>query len=91
MIKHFNGTLRGTTTLGQCRPGSNGTEEVVHIPQSSKTKTSASVGLVPYPEFSLGWGSYLSVEMLSALFYSMNRQGFLVDHIMCVYYVYIYK
>ena len=35
-------TLRGTTTLDQSGPGSNGNEGLLHIPQSSKTEASPS-------------------------------------------------
>ena len=42
-------TLTGTTTLGQSGPKSNGNEEVLYIPQSSKTEASPSDGLVSYP------------------------------------------
>ena len=37
------------TTPGQSRPGSNGNEGVLHIPQSSMTGVSLSDGLVSYP------------------------------------------
>ena len=43
-------TLISTTTPGQSCPGSNGNEEVLHIPQSSKTGTSPSDSLVSYTE-----------------------------------------
>ena len=32
----MNGTLTGTTTLGQSGPGSNGNEGLLHSPQNSK-------------------------------------------------------
>ena len=41
-------TLTGTTIAGQCGPGSNGNEGVLHIPQSSKTGASPSDSLMPY-------------------------------------------
>ena len=48
-------TLLGATTPGQSGPGSNGNEEVLHIPQSfSITKTSPSDCLVSYPGHLLG-------------------------------------
>ena len=43
-------TLLGATTLGQSGTGSNGSEVVLHIPQSSSiTGTSPSDCLVSYP------------------------------------------
>ena len=38
----IDGTIEGITTSGQSEPGSNGNEEVLHIPQSSRTGTSLS-------------------------------------------------
>ena len=38
----IDGTLTDTTTQGQSRPGSNGDEGVLNIPQISKTGTSPS-------------------------------------------------
>ena len=37
----IDGTLTGTTTLGQSGPKSNGNEGVLQLPQSSKTGTLA--------------------------------------------------
>ena len=42
-------TLSGTTTLSNCGPGSNGSEGVICIPQSSRTEASPSDSLVLYP------------------------------------------
>ena len=47
MIKQFHlwpigGTLTVTTTLSQSGPESNGSEQVVHIPQSSRCGASSS-------------------------------------------------
>ena len=58
-------TLSGDTTLGQSGPGSDGNEEVLHIPQSSSiTENSASDCLVSYAGHSLE-ESYPSAEMQS--------------------------
>ena len=47
-------TLSGATTLDQRRPGSNGNEGVLRIPQSlSLTENSPSDCLVAYPGHSL--------------------------------------
>ena len=47
--------LSGATTPGQRGPGSDGNEEVLHIPQSSSTAvTSPSDCLMSYPGHSLG-------------------------------------
>ena len=43
-----DGILTGTTTQGQSEPGSNGNEEILHIPQSSRSRASPSDGLVSY-------------------------------------------
>ena len=51
--------LSGATIPGQCGPGSNGSEGVLHIPQSS-----CITGKSPsYCLMSLGMGSYPSAEM----------------------------
>ena len=51
------GPLSGATTLGQSRPGSNGNEGVLCIPQSSSIAgTSPSDCLVSYPGHSWGGG-----------------------------------
>ena len=50
------GPLTSTTTLDQIEPGSNGNERLLHIPQSSRTGTLPSDGLVSYPGYSLGGG-----------------------------------
>ena len=56
--------LSGATILGQSRPGSNGNEGVLHIPQSSSiTGTSPSDCLVSYQGHLLGEGSYPSAEV----------------------------
>ena len=53
----------GATTLGQSGPGSDGNEEVLHIPQSSSiTGFSLSDCLVSYPRHLLG-ESYSSAKM----------------------------
>ena len=58
-------TLSGATTEGQSGPGSNGNEEVLHIPQSSSISgTSPSNYLVSYLGHSLG-ESYLSAKIQS--------------------------
>ena len=49
-------TLSGATTLCLSEPGSNGNEEVLHIPQSSRAGASPSDGLVSYPGHLLGGG-----------------------------------
>ena len=46
-------TLSGATTQGQCGPGSNGNEEVLHIPQISKAGTPPLDSLMSYPGHSL--------------------------------------
>ena len=50
--------LTGTTSLGQSEPVSNGNEEVLHIPQRSRTGVKLSDGLVSYPGHLLGVGFY---------------------------------
>ena len=52
--------------MGQSRPGSDGNEEVLRIPQSSSIAgTSPSDCLVSYLGHLLGGGSYLSAEKQS--------------------------
>ena len=57
-------TLSGATTLGQSWPERDGSEGILHIPQSSRiTEVSPSDCLVSYPGHFLGSGeSYLSAE-----------------------------
>ena len=51
--------LSGATTLGQSRPGSDGNEMVLYIPQSSNiTATSSLDCLMSYSGYSLREGSY---------------------------------
>ena len=45
----IDGTLTGTTTLGQSRTESNGNEELLHITQSSNTRALPLDGLMSYP------------------------------------------
>ena len=64
-IQPIDRTLSGATTLGQSGPGSNGSEEMLRIPQSpSITRTSPSDCLVSYLGHSLG-RSYSSAEVQS--------------------------
>ena len=61
----IDSTLSGGTTPGYSGPGSDGNEELLHIPQSSSiTGTSPSYCLVSYIGHSLG-KSYSSTEMQS--------------------------
>ena len=64
--RDIDGTLRGTTTPGQSRPGSNSNEEELHISQSSRSGASPLDGLASYPRHSFsgnGRRSYISAEM----------------------------
>ena len=75
-------TLSGITILGQSGPGSNGSEGLLHISQSSSiTWISPSDCLVSYPGHSLG-ESYTSAEI--QLVYSTAPADWL--HV-CVYFV----
>ena len=60
-------TLSGAATSGQSGSGSNGTEGVYNIPQSSKAGASQSDCFVSYPGHTLRGGGVLptSVEMQS--------------------------
>ena len=64
-IQPIDRALSGATTSGQSRPGSNGNEGVLHIPQSSSiTGTSPLDCLVSYPGHSfVGGRSYPYAEM----------------------------
>ena len=56
-------TLSGTTTPAQSGSGSDGNEELLHIPQSFNiTGISSSDDLMSYPGHSLRCGSYPSAE-----------------------------
>ena len=53
----FDRTLSGATIPGQSGPGSNGTEVVLYLPQSSSiTGVLPSDCLMSYPGHSFGWG-----------------------------------
>ena len=58
-------TLTYTTTLDLSEPGRNVNEEMLNIPQSSRSGASSSDSLVSHPRHSLVW-DYLSAEMESA-------------------------
>ena len=60
-IWSIEGTLIGTTTLGQRRSGSNGNEGVLHIPQNSKTGASQWEDLMLHPGHSLEGEGVLSL------------------------------
>ena len=91
MIWSIDRTLSGATTPGQSRPGSDGNERVLCIPQiSSFTGSSPSDCLMIYPGHSLG-KSYPSAEiqlvyssapadwaiMLTSIFLYLNFECFL--------------
>ena len=62
----IDGTLTGSTPLGQNEPGSNSNEGVFHIPQRSKTRTSPSDAVYCHIQDSRWVGeSYPSAEMQS--------------------------
>ena len=66
--------LSVATIPGQNGPGSNGNEEVLHIPQSSSiTGTSPSDCLVSYPGHSLWGRSYSLCSGVVGVFYSPSR------------------
>ena len=58
-ILSIDGTLTGTTSLGESGHASNGNEEVLHIPQSSRTGAPTSDHLDSYTGHSLGRSSSL--------------------------------
>ena len=60
---YYRNTTKGTTTLDQSGPGSNGDERVFHILQSSKTGTLLSNSLVSYPGLLMGIVFYSAAEM----------------------------
>ena len=57
--------MTGTTKLGQSGHGSNGNEEVLHIPQSCRTEASPSDSLLSYPGHLLEERFYPCAEMQS--------------------------
>ena len=84
-------TLSDATTLSQSRPGSNGIEEVLHIPQSSSiTEASPSDCLASYPEQSWKESNPLPAEMqwvYSAALFDLTRYFAGYGHI----HIYKYK
>ena len=73
----IDGTLKGTTSLGQSGPGSNGNEGVHNIPQSSRIRASPSDSLVSYPGHSLE-GSYPSIKMQSVYSTALSNSAGLI-------------
>ena len=71
----INKTLKGTPNPGQSGPESNGNEEVLHIPQSSKTEPSPLGCFVSYPGHSLGGRSYPLCRDAVGVFYSPSQLG----------------
>ena len=68
-------TLSGATTPGQSEPGSECSEEVLHIPQSSRiTEASPSDYLVSYPGHSLSGVLPLFKDVV-CVFYSLSQLG----------------
>ena len=57
-IRPIDGTLTRTTTPGQSGAEGESNESVFRISQSPRTEASPSDGLVSYPRYSLGVGSY---------------------------------
>ena len=72
-----NRTISGATTQGQSGPGSNGSEGVLRIPQSSSiTGASPSDFLESYPENFLGGGLLPLYKDVVGVFYR-HRSHFL--------------
>ena len=69
-------TLSGATTLGQCGPGSNGNERVLHIPQISKAGGLLSDNSI-YPGHSLVVGVLPLCRDPVSVFYSPSQLGFI--------------
>ena len=82
----INRTLSVATTIGQSGSGSNGNEEVLHIPQSSRTGASLSDCLVSYPGHLLAGGILPFCRDAVGVFYSPSRLGYSCVSI----YIYIY-
>ena len=80
--------------LGQCGPGSNGNEGVLHIAQSpSITGTSPSGCLVSYIRTLIGGGSYILQPWATGLvgFYGISTiEGYLMPNPLYTYILNIY-
>ena len=79
-IRLIDRILSGATISGQCGPGSNGNEEVPHIPQSTRAGASPSDCLVPYLGHLLR-GAYLFAVMHSV--YSATPTDFFCKQTQC--------
>ena len=81
----FYGTLSGTTTPGQSRPGINGNVGVLRVPQRSRTEASPSDGLVSYPGHSLGKSSQqrCSLRILQSFLLLEYPRGVMVKAMDC--------
>ena len=67
-------TLTGTTTQGQIGHGSNGNEDVLYIPQSSRDSTSNAVQWT-HPGYSLEGGDLFPCIDAVRIFYSFSQLG----------------
>ena len=65
-IRPIDSTLSCATTLGQSEFGTNGNEEVLHIPQSSSITGTSLSDCFMYIQDTRGWGSYPSAKKQSA-------------------------
>ena len=80
-VKQYYLNLSGATTPGQGRPGSDGSEEVLHIPQSSSfTGASPSDCLVLYLGHSLGGGSLTPLQRYSRCILQPQLSGLQENH-----------
>ena len=75
-ISPLDRTRSGATTLGQSRPGSIGNKVVLHIPESSKTRASASDCFMSKTGHSLVGGVVLTLcRDVVGVFYNPSRLG----------------
>ena len=87
----IDGTLTGSTSLGQNEPGSNGNERIFHIILSSRTGASPLDCLVSYPGHSLaGWGILLLCRDAIGVFYSPIQLNCHMNAILTLHYSRIY-
>ena len=79
----IDGNITDTATLDQSEPGSNSTEEVLHIHESSRTRASPSDGLSSYSGHLMVVGGLTPLYryrwcILQTLLIGLGKDGFMV-------------
>ena len=85
-----DGTLTGTTSVGQSGSGRNGNEELLHVRKSSRTWASASDILVSYARHTL-WGNLLLFRDAVGVFEAPADRAFMAEDLYTYMHTYIHS